>query len=72
LKVYEGEFMADAVKAIWAAAAERVGIKMGKVMQALRLAVTGAGHGPDLMLAMEILGKNEVITRLEKALQVLS
>jgi glutamyl-tRNA synthetase len=72
LKVYEGDFIADSIKAIWAAAAERVGIKMGKVMQALRLAVTGAGHGPDLMLAMEILGKNEVITRLEKALEVLS
>ncbi len=71
LKVYEGDFIADSIKAIWAAAAERVGIKMGKVMQALRLAVTGAGHGPDLMLAMEILGKNEVMTRLEKALDVL-
>lgn len=71
LKMYEGDFIADSIKAIWAAAAERVGIKMGKVMQALRLAVTGAGHGPDLMLAMEILGKNEVITRLEKALSTL-
>jgi glutamyl-tRNA synthetase len=71
LKLYEGEFLADTAKAIWAAAAERAGIKMGKVMQALRLAVTGAGHGPDLMLTMEILGKGEVVSRLEKALQVL-
>lgn len=71
LKGYEGEFLADTAKAIWAAAAERAGIKMGKVMQALRLAVTGAGHGPDLMLSMEILGKEEVVSRLEKALQVL-
>ncbi|MFN8345684.1 MAG: glutamate--tRNA ligase [Spirosomataceae bacterium] len=71
LKVYEGEFIADSAKAIWAAAAERAGIKMGKVMQALRLAVTGAGHGPDLMLTMEILGKEEVVSRLEKALTVL-
>ena len=71
LNVYEGEFLADTAKAIWAAAAERVGVKMGKVMQALRLAATGAGHGPDLMLAMEILGKEEVIARLEKALAIL-
>jgi glutamyl-tRNA synthetase len=71
LQVYEGDFLAESVKAIWAAAAERVGIKMGKVMQALRLAVSGAGHGPDLMLAMEILGKDEVITRLQKALETL-
>ena len=68
LKIYEGDFLADSAKAVWAAAAERVGVKMGKVMQALRLAVTGAGHGPDLMLTMEILGKAEVINRLEKAL----
>ncbi|WP_273211381.1 glutamate--tRNA ligase [Runella zeae] len=72
LKIFEGDFLAESAKAIWAAAAERVGVKMGKVMQALRLAVTGAGHGPDLMLTMEILGKQEVITRLEKALATLS
>lgn len=71
LKVYEDNFLADSAKAVWAAAAERAGVKMGKVMQALRLAVTGAGHGPDLMLAMEILGKEEVIRRLEKALSTL-
>ena len=71
LKIYEGEFLADTAKAVWAAAAERAGIKMGKVMQALRLAVTGAGHGPDLMLTMEILGKDEVVSRLEKALSTL-
>lgn len=71
LKIYEGDFLAESAKAIWAAAAERVGIKMGKVMQALRLAVTGAGHGPDLMLTMEILGKDEVISRLEKAISTL-
>lgn len=71
LKIYEGDFLADSIKAVWAAAAERAGVKMGKVMQALRLAVSGAGHGPDLMLAMEILGKEEVIRRLEKALSTL-
>ena len=72
LKNYDGEFLAETAKAIWAASTERMGIKMGKVMQALRLAVTGAGHGPDLMLTMEILGKEQVISRLEKALEVLS
>lgn len=46
-------------------------IKPGKVMQALRLAVTGQGRGADLMLTLEILGKSEVISRIEKALAVL-
>jgi glutamyl-tRNA synthetase len=71
LNAYEGEFLADAAKAIFAAATERISIKTGKVTQALRLAVTGQGHGPDLMLSMEILGKNEVIARLQKAVETL-
>jgi glutamyl-tRNA synthetase len=40
-------------------------------MQALRVATTGVGAGPDLMLSMEIIGKEAVIARLEKALAVL-
>jgi glutamyl-tRNA synthetase len=46
-------------------------IKPGKVMQALRLAVTGEGKGADLMMTLEILGKAEVVGRIEKALKVL-
>jgi glutamyl-tRNA synthetase len=46
-------------------------IKPGKVMQALRLAVTGQGRGADLMLTLEILGRNEVQARIERALEVL-
>jgi glutamyl-tRNA synthetase len=46
-------------------------IKPGKVMQALRLAVTGQGRGADLMMTLEILGKTEVVSRIEKALEVL-
>lgn len=71
LAVYEGNFLADSAKAIFAATTERLGIKTGKVLQALRLAITGAGHGPDLMLTMEILGKEEVILRLRKAIATL-
>ena len=47
---------------------EKNGVKMGKVMQALRVVLTGVGTGPDLMLTMEILGKEETIHRIEKAL----
>ena len=41
--------------------------KFGKVMPALRLATTGSGSGADLMTILEILGKNEVIERLNTA-----
>jgi glutamyl-tRNA synthetase len=69
---YDGEFTAHEIKELISVTMEKLGIKMGKVMQALRLALTGAGAGPDLMIIMEILGKQEVIQRLEKALDRLS
>ena len=68
LKNDGGEFAADHIKSLLSATMESFGIKMGKIMQALRLAVTGQGAGPDLMIIMEILGKENVINRLEIAL----
>lgn len=50
-----------------AAAAENVGT--GKILQALRVALTGAGGGPDLMMIMEIIGPQEVAERIAYALQ---
>ncbi len=43
----------------------------GKVMNPLRLAIVGAGKGPHLFDIMEIIGKQESIARIEKALDVL-
>ena len=53
------------------AALEAAGIKAGKIMQAFRLVITGVGKGPDLMLTLEILGKEGVTKRIENALVVL-
>lgn len=64
-------FVADEIKHVLNDELQKLGIKMGKVMQALRVATTGVGAGPDLMLSMEIIGKEAVITRLEKALATL-
>jgi len=47
---------------------EKENIKMGRIMQALRLAVTGVGSGPDLMEIMVVLGREEVIERINNAL----
>jgi glutamyl-tRNA synthetase len=47
---------------------EANGIKMGKVMQILRVALSGNGAGPDLMISMQLWGKSEVIERLSLAL----
>lgn len=58
-------------KAVLEAAAEQQGIKLGKVMQAVRLAVTGVGAGPDLSEIFGILGKDELIQRIAYALDTL-
>ncbi|MBL0741664.1 glutamate--tRNA ligase [Chryseolinea lacunae] len=48
-----------------------LGVGTGKILQALRLSITGAGGGPDLMMIMEIIGKDEVVNRIGFALQTL-
>lgn len=50
---------------------EETQIGLGKVMQALRLALTGQGGGPDLTGVIEIVGKDAVIRRINKAFAVL-
>ena len=51
--------------------ATQVGVGSGKIMQAFRVSITGGASGPDLMITLEILGKEEVIKRLEYALHTL-
>jgi glutamyl-tRNA synthetase len=70
LQGYEGPFGADPIKHLLADTLTQAGIKQGKIMQALRLALTGQGAGPDLMLSMEIMGRAEVISRLERSLTI--
>jgi glutamyl-tRNA synthetase len=42
---------------------------LGKVMPALRVSLTGIAGGPDLMGIIEVLGRDEVISRIERALK---
>lgn len=65
------ELTAESAKSTLEAVTASLGIGTGKILQALRLAITGAGVGPDLMMVMEILGKAEVIRRLGYALKTL-
>ena len=65
-------FDSTAAKALLESSAEASGIKLGKVMQAVRLAVTGLGAGPDLMEVFAILGPQEVAKRIRFALDTLA
>ncbi len=50
---------------------ETKGIKIGSVMQAVRLALTGVGSGADLMEIIAILGKETVCQRIDNAIATL-
>ncbi|MEB2779526.1 glutamate--tRNA ligase [Algoriphagus sp. C2-6-M1] len=71
LEGYTGEYDAEKAKAMLGETAEAKEIKLGKVMQAVRLAVTGVGAGPDLMEIFAILGTEEVAKRIRFALATL-
>lgn len=62
---------ADEAKAILNNILDEKGVKLGQVMQAVRLAITGKGAGPDLMEIIEILGNEEVADRITKAIGAL-
>jgi len=46
----------------------QTGVKMGKIMPSLRLALTGGLAGPDLMTTMDILGPIESVNRIKQLL----
>jgi len=62
---------ADLAKSTLESVTARVGIGTGKILQALRVSLTGGASGPDLMMTMEILGKAEVLKRIEHALKTI-
>jgi len=49
--------------------AESEGLKLGQVAQPLRAAVTGSAQSPGLFEVLEVLGQDEVLGRIEDALQ---
>jgi glutamyl-tRNA synthetase len=63
---------ADSIKQFIQVKLEEAGIKMGKVMQMLRVALSGNGAGPDLMISMELWGLEQVLNRLKNALETFS
>jgi glutamyl-tRNA synthetase len=67
----EQGFKADQLKSALQEVIEEKGVGFGKLMMPLRIATTGLGFGPDLFPAMELLGKETVIRRIDKALDAL-
>ncbi len=54
------------------ATVEELNIGMGKVGMPLRVAVTGAGQSPNLDLTLFYIGKDKVLSRVQKAIDFIS
>jgi glutamyl-tRNA synthetase len=61
-------FDAASIEAALKATATELGVKVGVLIHPTRLASTGQPHGPSLYHLLEVLGKEKVAQRIEKAL----
>jgi glutamyl-tRNA synthetase len=66
------DFSGVKMKELLSAKAAEKGMKIGALMQPLRLAITGEGAGPDLTEIISILGKVETEKRILKAVEAIS
>ncbi len=48
---------------------EKLGLKLGKVAQPLRVAVTGAGMSPSIDVTLELVGRKRCLQRMNRAIQ---
>lgn len=62
-------FEADTIRTALMSLIEAKGLKLGQVMPAVRLALTGSGAGPDLMQSIALIGREESTVRIEVALK---
>jgi nondiscriminating glutamyl-tRNA synthetase len=62
------EFTADHIKKSIKAVQKATGQKGKKLFMPIRVATTGQTHGPELPVAIELLGKEKILSRLEDAL----
>ena len=63
------DFSATAIEAALKTIAATLGVKVGLLVHPTRLALTGAAAGPSLYHLMEVLGKEEVLRRIDTALK---
>lgn len=66
------EWSAEAIHGAINATAEELEVGMGKVGMPLRVAATGAGNSPSLDVTLELLPKEKVLTRIDKALAAIA
>jgi glutamyl-tRNA synthetase len=66
--VHAPAFNAESLEAALKETAKALGVKAGVLVHPCRLAVTGKTSGPSLYYLLQVLGKERVMARIEKAL----
>jgi len=64
------KFDATQIEATFKATAGELGVKVGALVHPARLAVTGSNAGPSLYHLLEVLGKEKVLARIDRALAI--
>lgn len=62
------DFTVATLEAIFLSVMETTGLKLGKIAQPVRVALTGKTASPGIFEIMEILGKKQVLARLNQAI----
>ena len=62
------KFEAAEIEAALKSTAAKLGIKLGAIVHPTRLAATGSSVGPSLYHLIEVLGREKVLARIDRAL----
>jgi glutamyl-tRNA synthetase len=62
------KFDATEIEAALKTTAANLGVKLGAIVHPTRLATTGSSVGPSLYHLLEVLGKEKVLSRIDRAL----
>ena len=62
------KFDVAGIEAALKTAAAKLGVKLGAIVHPTRLAATGSNVGPSLYHLLEVLGKEKVLARIDRAL----
>ncbi len=62
---------ADELKSTYESLAEKNGVGLGKLIHPTRLALTGKSVGPGLFELAELMGKDECLARMDRAIEVI-
>lgn len=65
------ELQEEELKPLFKQGMEKFGVKMGDLMQPLRVAVTGTNVSPGIYEVLALLGRERVLERIERTIKML-